>query len=212
MSLPERSVPRPAVPCPDVLVDAQAATLRAGDIVFSPGTACERFLFVLSGTVAVSLTGRRGRPVGLYRVGPGQACVMTTACLLSGEGYAAEGRAETDVVARLVPAARFRASLAGSEAFRDLVFDAFAERLADMMRTIESVAFEPVGDRLAARLLALAGPEGTAHCTHDALAGELGTAREVVSRQLASWEAAGLIARQRGTITLLDRAALGRRA
>ena len=199
-------------PPPAALADADLLRLDEGTRVFGLGMPCERFLFVAAGSVAVTLTGRRGNQIGLYRIGPGQSCVMTTACLLSGEPYAAEGRAETAVLAYARETTRFRARLAASAPFRTLVFDAFAARLAAMMATIEAVAFEPVGQRLATRLLALAGSDRSVPCTHDVLAAELGTAREVVSRQLARWEAAGLVTRRRGTVTLHAPEALRRLA
>ncbi|MEL7019842.1 MAG: helix-turn-helix domain-containing protein, partial [Pseudomonadota bacterium] len=77
------------------------------------------------------------------------------------------------------------------------------------MARIETIAFTPLDQRLAATLLEhLPGTARAIKLTHDDLAQDLGSAREVISRKLAQWEQDGLIIRQRGMITVTDRAAL----
>ena len=97
-------------------------------------------------------------------------------------------------------------------AFRDFVFAAYARRITDLFRVIDDVAFGRIDMRLADRLIALSGGGHDLHVTHQQLATELGTAREVVSRQLTEFQRRDWIRQSRGQIDLLDRAALARLA
>lgn len=189
--------------------NAQRVTLPAGTTVFAPGHAAESFLLVLDGTVRVQQTSASGREIVLYRVSGGETCIMTTACLLSDEMYSAEGTTESTVDAIALPKGAFEEALARSPGFRRLVFAEYSHRISDVMHVVEEVAFERLDKRLAQRLLALASPDGTLTTTHQDLATELGTAREVVGRQLKELQRRGYVSLARGSITLTDRDGLG---
>jgi CRP/FNR family transcriptional regulator len=191
---------------------AQVIAVPAGVTVFRPGDACQSYLLVLTGSVRVQKVSETGREIVLYRVGPGESCILTTSCLIAGERYPADGVTETDVTAVSLPVAAFQRAVATSEAFRRFVFASFGERMANLMVLVEAVAFGRMDARLAERLLALAGPGGRISATHQQLAAELGSAREVVSRLLKEFERHGWLALERGQITVLDRAGLGRLA
>ena len=178
--------------------------------VFRPGDPCVRFLLVVAGSVRVQQIAESGREIVLYRVGPGETCVLTTAGLLGGDPYAAEGLTDGEVEALVLPAAVFHELLAKSDVFRRFVFTTYGRRLTQMMAVVEDVAFRRIDARLARHLLALAGPAGEVAATHQELAVELGTAREVISRQLKTLEKQGLVEAGRGSIRLADRAALAR--
>ena len=182
--------------------------LPAGTPVFAPGTPCSQYLLVAEGSVRVELLTESGREVVLYRVGPGQSCVLTTSCLLANETYPAVGLAETGVAAFAIPGPVFERTLGESARFRAFVFHRLGERLAEVLRRMEAIAFGDIDRRLAGCLLALADDSGCVHQTHQALAAELGTAREVVTRHLGAFADRGWIAAGRGRVQLLDRAAL----
>jgi len=176
--------------------------------MFGEGSPCQAFLIVLEGQVRVQKTGENGREIALYRVGPGETCVVTTVCLMSGTDYDAEGIAETDIRAQMLPISGFRALLAQSEGFRDFVFRAYSTRISDLLLLLEEVSFGRIDQRLAACLLERANAIGEMAMTHQELAAELGTAREVVSRQLKEFERHGWLTLARGRVVLHDRAAL----
>lgn len=203
-----------------VLTDEdRAALMQAGRRValpegaraFEPGQAADAFLVVLAGSVKVQLTGENGREIVLYRVSAGESCVLTTSCLLASEPYAAEAICESDVVALAVPRSGFRHLLDTVPGFRDALLSAYAARVSDLILTIEDTRFRRVDARLAALLLSGTG-RGPLAATHQALATELGSAREVVSRILKRYERAGLISLSRGMIEIKDRARLHREA
>ncbi|TAN47514.1 MAG: Crp/Fnr family transcriptional regulator, partial [Rhodospirillales bacterium] len=134
--------------------------------------------------------------------------VVTTACLMSGTDYDAEGISESEIEAMALPLAAFRELLAQSAAFRDFVFKAYATRISNLLMLIEEVAFGRIDQRLAACLLDLAQKKGEVDATHQDLAVELGTAREVISRQLKEFERQGWVKLKRGQIALLSPEAL----
>lgn len=192
----------------DLDLRCQVVRLPAGTMVFAPGQAADHLLLMLQGTVRVSQLSESGREIVLYRVEAGDSCVMTTACLIADQEYPAEGMAETDIEAVAIPRAVFDDLAARSAEFRAFVFRAYAQRITDLFRIIDEVAFGRIDIRLAQRLLALAGEGGELRITHQQLATELGTAREVVSRQLQEFQRRGWIAQSRGAVTIRDRAAL----
>ena len=153
----------------------------------------------------MQLTSESGREITLYRIGPGGSCILTTSCLLSNEHYPAEAIAESDVDAVAIPMTVFREALENSQFFRQFVFDGFSSRLTNVIRKIEQISFTSIDTRLAALLLELE-ERGIEKITHQDLAVELGTAREVVSRHLKRFESEGWVELGRGRITVTDRA------
>lgn len=210
--VPDRAIPQALEPALRARLAAAAQPLAApaGAVLFHPGDPCGGFVMLGTGTVRVDLVAEDGHALLLYRVAPGEACLLTTACLFSGEGYAAEGRAETAVEGLLLPRAAFDTLIAESAPFRAFVLAGFGQRFAALMARIDALSFRSVDRRLAEALLARGGAQIDA--TQAELAVEVGTAREVVTRRLAAFARDGLVALGRGTVTLLDRAALTARA
>lgn len=184
---------------------ARLAAIPAGTILFRDGTECSSYVLVVEGSIRVQKVAENGREIVLYRVERGQSCVLTTNCLIARDDYSAEGLAETDVKALVLPAQAFRSLLAQSPVFRDFVFSAYASRISDLLMLIEEVAFGRIDVRLGAWLRQHAGAEGAVSATHQDIAIELGTAREVVSRQLKDFERRGWVALHRGRLEILDR-------
>lgn len=182
--------------------------IEKGSILFRPGDAPGGFVLILSGRVGVFLTGRSGREILLYSVEPGETCVQTTIGLLGQRQYSGEAVAETDVTAVMVPASQFAALMDESEAFRRFVFTAFGDRLADVTRMLEQVAFVTVPKRLARVLVERAGSEGKVEATHGELAVLIGSSREVVSRRLERFQEEGFVRLERGIVMIADRAGL----
>lgn len=201
---------------PDVRADlvrrSHFVRLAAGTTVFAAGQEAENLLFVLSGTVRVSQTSESGREVVLYRVEAGDSCIMTAACLMGDAPYLAEGIAESEIEAVAIPRGVFDDLAARSGAFRAFVFAAYAQRMLDLFHIVDDVAFGRVDIRLAQRLIALARGAEELHITHQQLAAELGTAREVISRQLQDFQRRGWITQARGVVRLADPDALTRLA
>ena len=179
---------------------ARLVTMPADEPVFHAGSPCETYVLLLEGTVRVQVIGESGREAVLYRVLPGQSCVLTTCCIISGDDYPAEAFTESPVRALVVTQSAFDRALESAPAFRRFVFTNLGGRIADVIARMEEVTFHPVERRLAAFLLSRADDAGTIEATHQEIAVELGTAREVVSRHLKRLESSGLIEQGRSTV------------
>lgn len=189
-----------------------SAALKKGAVIFGPGKPADNLLLLVSGTVRVQQLSEAGREIVLYRVHAGESCVLTTACLFAFEDYSAEGVAETDVEAILIPRDTFDALMAISKEFRAFVFEAYSKRITDLFMVIEEIAFKRMDIRVAQKLLELQDAQKTLYLTHQQMAVELGTAREVISRQLKEFERRGWLTLSRGVIELRDPAAIARLA
>jgi CRP/FNR family transcriptional regulator len=188
----------------NLMDSARIVTVPAQEYVCHMGATSENYLLALEGTVRVQLTAPSGREVTLYRVQPGGSCILTTSCLLSGEHFPAEAIAETNVTALTIDKQRFQQALDESAEFRRFVFANISKRLADIIRRMEAVTFTAIDKRLAGALIDSLASGRVSSITHQALAVELGTAREVISRHLKRFEADGLISLGRGRIEITD--------
>lgn len=143
----------------------------------------------------------------LYRVHSDESCVLTTACLLAFEGIA-----ETEIEAIMIPRNVFDELMAISNEFRAFVFEAYSKRITDLFLVIEEIAFKRMDVRVAQKLLELQDARFVLRLIHQQLATELGTARDVISRQLKEFEPRGWVRLSRGEIELRDVAAIERLA
>ena len=191
----------PAPQLERLLAEAQLVRIPAGTVLFDATQPCRGFPLVLEGAVRVAKFAPNGREILLYRVDPGQGCILSGGCLLGHSDYTARGVAEQDVTLLSVPPALFHELLLQFEPFRRFVFGMYGERLAEMMELVEEVAFRRLDERLA-QLLVRRGP--VIEATHQKLADELGSVREFVSRLLRSFEDRGWVTLERERITVLD--------
>lgn len=189
----------------------QYVQLPAGHVVFRRGDACRSYLLVVEGSMRVQALSAGGREVVLYRVTDAQSCVITTSCLISDETYPADGVTETLTTVLVVSQGTFNEALGRSRDFRQFVFSNQGQRLSNLIHRIEEVAFGRVDVRLA-RLLFDRSQHHGGHVvtTHQQLASELGTAREVISRQLKAFEKQGWVRVSRGNVEILQPRSLAR--
>ncbi len=185
--------------------DGQRFAASAGQVVFDVGSPCHSFLFLTSGFIRVVKPSAGGHEFLLYRVQPGESCFLTTSCLIGHTQYPARGLAGSDLSGFSLSGDYFRELVEHSAEFRNVVFHQLAERLTGLMELVEELAFRRLDQRLAILLMAQ-GP--TIRTTHQALADELGSAREVISRALEGFEAQGLVRLERGQIQILDQVGL----
>ncbi len=186
----------------------QEVTIPAGTVAFRQQDECKNYLLVLEGSVKVLARSESGREIVLYRVQRGNSCVLTTSCLLAGSHYPAEGVTETEVRALAIPAPVFRRGLAESVEFRNFVFDSYGKRLTEMIALVGEISFGNLNRRLARCLLQHANDKNELKTTHQTLATELGSAREVISRHLKDFEQKGWITQQRGHLQICNPDAL----
>lgn len=176
----------------------------AGTVLFSENAPCQGFPLVLDGEVKVSRSSGDGRMLELYRVVPGELCLVSSACLFRTQPLSAQGVATRPTTLILISPAVFNQWLA-TPAFRAEVLGLFAERMADLTSLIDAVAFQKLDQRLAAALL---GHGQLLAITHQTLADELGTVREIITRLLRRFEREGWVALGREQIQITNGAAL----
>ena len=186
----------------------QTVSLPSGTTVFDERQPCRGFPFVLGGAIRVAKVSASGRELPLYRVQAGENCIITSSCLLGHADYNARGVSEGETTLALLPRALFDEML-GVPVFRDYVFSLFSERMAELMQLVEEVAFRKLDQRLAALLL---GKGRVVHATHQQLADELGSVREMVSRLLKGFAEQGLVRLGREQVEVLDASGLRKMA
>ncbi len=197
---------------PEPITQAAEISIEAGCRVFAQGQSAENFVVVTQGCITVFARSEDGKEVVLYRVEPGELCILTTACLIGHTPYPADAVTDAATRARVIPLAEFERFLGESEPFRRFVFAGMGERLAQVTRRFEHMVLDSTARRLAAFLYAQSADDPVIAITHDRLATEIGTAREVVSRHLKGLETRALLTLSRGSITVLDRAGLAKLA
>ena len=188
-----------------LLASASVMHVPAETVVFDENQPCQGFPLLLSGSIRVIRAAPNGRELQLYRVMPGESCILTSSCLLGHTRYQARGIAEQTLEMVLLPASAFHALLGSCEAFRSYVFHLFSDRLTDLMQLVSAVAFQKLDQRLAKLLINKTSP---IHATHQVLADELGSAREIVSRLLKGFAEQGWVKLGREQIDITDAAAL----
>ena len=188
----------------------QTISVDAGTILFHPGQEMETFLIVGTGAIRVYKASADGREITLYHVGDGECCTLNILCLLTNRPSPATAFVEEDVTALAYPRAQFLDWFARYPSMRDMVLGQMADRVHTMMALVEEVAFQKLDRRLAAYHLAASAETNGADLplTHETIARDLGSVREVVSRILKNFESARLVALGRGRIAVLDREAL----
>jgi CRP/FNR family transcriptional regulator, anaerobic regulatory protein len=187
-----------------LLADAQSMQVPAGTMLFDEHQPCQGFPFVLAGGIRVIKRSANGRELPLYRVLPGDSCIMTSSCLLGQVDYKACGITESDTELVFLPKPAFDQLLTHAP-FRIFVFQLFAERISELMQLVEEVAFQKLDQRLANLLL---GRGKLIQTTHQQLADELGSVREMISRLLKGFAEQGLVRLGREQIEILDPAGL----
>lgn len=185
--------------------------LPSGTQVFETSTACGGFPILVSGAVRVFKHLANGRRIELYRVTPNEPCILSLGCLLGGGQYPASGVTYGPTSLIVMPSALFRECLAANDAFRNAIFRALGDRLVHTMELVEEVTTLRLDVRLAASLLAhdshaaqKGQGAGQIAVTHQELADELGTVREMVSRVLDDFAQQGLVVLGRGRIQIAD--------
>jgi CRP/FNR family transcriptional regulator len=180
--------------------------------VFVEGDRADAIALLISGVVRVYKIGETGREITLYRFGNGESCILTANAILSQKNFPAIATVEKEAEAVMIPAETFRDWVRRYDLWREFVFDLLSERLSSVMATVEEVAFRRMDERLITFLLQRLGQSDSIQITHQEIAAELGSSREVISRILEDFSALGMISVSRGTIKLLDREALQTRS
>jgi len=183
--------------------------VKKDQIIYLEGDRCDYFNLVLSGILRIYKSGEGGREITLYKVFPGESCLLTAFSILSHTTFPAIAVADVDTRMVLIPAEAFRDWVTRYDVWRDYLFRLLSGRLNEIISKIEALAFQRVDERIAEFLASyIQRRQRSIKITHSDIARELGTAREVVSRILKNFERDNLVELSRGHITILNEEAL----
>ena len=187
----------------DFLTQVQHISLSAGQFVCLEGDVCHHLPLVISGSVRVYKIGETGREITLYHLEQGDSCIMTASCIISQKVFPAFALAETEIEAFTIPANSLRKWVTHNSIWQEYIFGLLSQRLANVIEIIEEVAFRRMDSRIASYLLNNVNSKiKTLQITHETIAQELGSSREVVSRILKNFEKQELLSLSRGKIEL----------
>ncbi len=179
--------------------------IDSGNVIMDEGHKCSGVILVLSGSIRIYKLSEEGKEITLYRIGRGETCVLTVACLL-GIGdvpfpVAASAEQPSEVI--FIPLESFRKFFYELAPLQKFFFSAMSAKFYSVLNLLENITFKRTSDRLMDFLLSkTAGGAYPLYATHEAIASELGTAREVVSRLLKEMEGNGTVKLNRGKIIL----------
>ena len=168
----------------------------------SPGA-----LYVRDGVLRAYLLSEDGREVTLYRIFPGEVCVLSQGCLIENINFDILVDAETDVEVFCIRSGAFASVVSESLYAENFALKVAASRLSDVIWTLEQILFMSFDKRLATFLvdeMARSG-ENTIKLTHEQIAKYMSSAREVVSRMLKYFSEEGIVSLTRGGVTVIDK-------
>jgi CRP/FNR family transcriptional regulator, anaerobic regulatory protein len=188
--------------------------LKKGDYICEQGGECSHLALMLEGTARIFKLAETGREITLYRLETGQSCILTASCIQSDNPFPAFAICESNIEAILIPADFLQKWLAESTVWRRYIFGLVAQRMSSVISLVEEVAFHKLDQRIAGLLVRYQNknPSLLITMTHNEIALELGTSREVVSRILIDFQSAGLVQLTRGSIAILNQKELINRA
>jgi CRP/FNR family transcriptional regulator len=188
------------------------ASIPAGKDVFVEGDYPDSIALVISGVVRVYKIGHTGREITLYRFGLGESCILTANAILSQKSFPAIATAEENIEAVMISGDIFRDWVKRYDLWREFVFDLLSDRLSIVMTVVDEILFQRMDERIAAWLVNQAATQNVIQVTHQEIASELGSSREVISRILEEFKQEGLIEMSRGMINLINREGLESRS
>ncbi len=172
---------------------------------------CTHLALVLSGSIRVYKLSKNGKEITLYRIQSGESCVLTASCILSDQRFPAYAKSEKACEILLVPNTAVKKWITKSTLWQQFIFGLMASRLSDVIEIVEEIAFKKMDMRIAKQLILIAKNNNRLiNSTHQQLADELGSSREVISRILKDFEHRGLIILLRGNIKIVDKIGLSK--
>ena len=187
---------------------AQIRTYGQGELIYAKDQACLGLIRVLSGAVRTFMLSEEGREIQLYRIEAGDMDVLSAACVMNEITFETQMVADRDTELLVVPATCLSRFKQTNVFVRCFLFEKLGQRFSDVMHGMQTLLFTRVDQRLAASLLRLSQGAGAVAATHEQLARDISSSREVVSRTLKELERQGLIRLGRGRVTLTDRPGL----
>jgi len=177
-----------------------------------PGDRSLYLPYVVRGTFKVYKLAENGREIILYRIEDGQSCILSALSIINGTLFPATVESERDSDVLLVPAELLKYLVDRYPGWRNYIFAMYNSRFDTMLALIDELLFRKLDIRLAEFLLKRGNRSGFIEMTHQQIADELGSRREVISRLLKDFESGGMVELGRGRISIKDPSKLTKKA
>lgn len=189
-----------------VIAAGSRSSFAQGDIIMSREKECSGLVVVKSGQLRAFIELENGKEITLYRLLSGDICILTASCVLKNINFEVTLEVEKDGEVYFIPALTWKKLTEQNSSVKEFSADLVAERFSDVMWVMEQMVTKNMGQRIAGFLLeqSVLEESKTLAVTHDTIAKNLGTAREVISRSLKYLENDGLLRLSRGEIQLTD--------
>lgn len=185
-----------------IINNSQLLKYKKGDTIHD-SSECTGVLLVKKGQLRVYILSPEGREVTLYRLNEKDICVLTASCILKNINFNIYVDAAADSELICIAPSAFKELKANNITVENFISGIINESFSDTMWTMEQILFMSFDKRLAIYLLDHS--EDEIHTTHEDIARDVGSAREVVSRMLKYFQNEGMVALSRGTILIKDR-------
>ena len=178
--------------------------LKRGEMIFGTHDRCESIPMVLRGSLRLFRTSDEGREMTSYYITPGNICILAALCTMGNIEYNFSAQAEEDTLMVMMGPESFKHLMNTSNIFKNYVFLEMADKLLSSFSLIEDIKFTSIEKRIMSHIASKANANGELTITHENLAVNIGSVREVVSRQLKKLEKAGKLELKRGKIKLIS--------
>ncbi len=192
----------------DTLHNTTIQHYSAGSLLRTPGQECPGLLQVLQGKVRAYLLSEEGREVTLFRMGEGEFCALSAACILEQIQFDTQMIAMEDCRLLVINPQVTLRLLEGNVYARCYIYERMTRRFSQVMQSMQKLLFLGVDQRLADFLLRASEVTGEVPMTHEQIAQQISSAREVVARTLKKFAAQGLVESRRGLVRIADREGL----
>ncbi len=175
-------------------------------VIVEAGVVCQKVYFVLQGSLRVFQLSEEGREMTLYRAKRGEACLFSLTCIMKEEALNTITVVEEKAKLIGIPVEYFEDLMSQNIEFQRYFLRRLLRKISSLMIRTEAVTFLSIEERLAKYLQEHFSSKAsvTLQATHEKIAVEIGTAREVISRTLKIFQEEGIIKLSRGKITLLS--------
>ena len=167
------------------------------------GLPCNQIGFVLSGEKRVYKASETGKEITIGGVEPGEFCIINAACIIADAVYPANIVTLNSVEMMILSAQDFRNMIANYDEMRRFTFWLISQSFSDVMELIEEIVFKRMDERLFEYLIKKS-ENNKLKTTHQRIASDLGTAREVITRLLGDFEKKGLVHLSKNLIQLTN--------
>jgi CRP/FNR family transcriptional regulator len=182
---------------------AEIIEIDPGTVILKENQFIKVVPLVLEGSIKLRKLDPNGREIVFYHIEPGESCILSITSCLNDKESQAEAIVEKKTRLVVIEAEKIRSWMDKFPSWRKFVVKLYYNRMAELMTLVDLVLFKSVDARLIQHLKDHA-INSEVETTHQQLAGELGTAREVISRLLKQMERDRLISLERGRVKIIN--------